>query len=323
MSRVYSAQTGTGPSAIAPTGTGMPDDGVWENSPEEVPYIEIGGPEGPIGTVINAVPATETTARTTRAEGSNRSPSSSTAARPYPRLAEPATLSYLSVRFHGFPSLRTASSARSAEPDASLVVFHQPQHPISNEYRSVWQAIVQQCGTEEPHVLYVVAARAEAGLSTVLLNLAVQAARQQAGRILLVDTHLERPALASRLGQANTPGLREVLREQCPLALALQPSCVEQVHLLAAGEAEYTSPEHLGRTLPLLLEQLRQWYDWVLVDAGVWGELPQRDAVCAVADALYVVARETDVTGDKVTELRSQARRLGGLPRGAIATRLA
>ena len=55
----------------------------------------------------------------------------------------------------------------------------------------------------------------DVGTSTVLLNLAVTLARQEA-TVTVVDAHLARPALADRLGLPPAPGLREVLAGQMP-----------------------------------------------------------------------------------------------------------
>jgi Mrp family chromosome partitioning ATPase len=300
-----------------------PDDGVWENSPEEVPFIEIGGPEGPVGSVVTSADRGKADSAFPGVGGALSSRSSSASqARPYPRLADASQPLYLSVRFHDFPVARWGSSSSATEPDSSLIVFHQPQHPISSEYREVWEAITQQCQVGAHRLVYFVAPAGEAGTTTVVLNLAIQAARQR-GQVLVVDAHLERPAAAGRLGLSSSPGLSEVFLGQCPLTLAVQPTCVERLHFLGVGETSSVSGEQVGRSLPLVLSQLRQWYDWVLVDAGVWGEMPQRDAACAVADALYVVARDTDVLGATVSDLRVQVRRLGGQARGAVATRLA
>ena len=322
MSRLYQAMTGTDPVAPAPAASMTPDDGVWENSPEEVPYIEIGGPEGPVGSVIASADFGDKDCTISGAAETPQSRSTSAShARPYPRLAEASQPVYLSVRFHDFPAVRRGSPSSTTEPDSSLIVFHQPQHPISFEYKEVWQAITQQCQAGTHRLVYFVAATGESGTTTVVLNLAIQAARQR-GQVLVVDAHLERPAAAGRLGLSPSPGLTEVLLGQCPLTLAVQPTCVERLHFLGSGTSS-VSQEQVGRSLPLVLSQLRQWYDWVLVDAGVWGEMPQRDAACVVADAVYVVARDADVVGARVSQLRVQVRHLGVQARGAVATRLA
>ncbi len=320
----------------------VPDDGVWENAPEEVPYIEIGGPEGMTGSVLRLV-ATEPPARaaspakpTAPAMPSadphrvapTQSPVSDTPAaklptstdtdnRSFPRLAH--TPLYLSVRWHplGIP----APTRVPLEPDAALIVWHYPDHPVSSEYRQVWEAIRRQFPEPGPRLLHFAATEAEAGATTVLLNLALAAAQSEtAARVLVVDAHCERPAIASRLGLRATVGLHEVLARKLPLTLAIQLSGVERLDVLAAG-AGVVPPEQLGRELPLLFEQVRPWYGWVLVDGGVWGEMPHRDALCPAADAVYLICRDETFPRLDTDSYRREIRQLGGLPRGIITTR--
>ena len=69
------------------------------------------------------------------------------------------------------------------------------------------------------------------------------------------------------------------------------------------------------------MAQLRQWFDWVLVDAGVWGVIPERDATCSAADAVYLVTRDADAERPEFTGLRTWVKQLGGPLRGYVATR--
>ena len=78
----------------------------------------------------------------------------------------------------------------------------------------------------------------------------------------------------------------------------------------------------IGHELPKLVSQLRQWFDWVLIDAGVWGVVPDRDATCPAADAVYLVTREADAERPEFTGLRTWVKQLGGPLRGYVTTRV-
>src|SRR5205085_8686648 len=138
----------------------------------------------------------------------------------YPRLAKPL---YLSVTFHdvdGTPRQHAAADG----PDPGLVALHLPDHPVSGEYRILRDEIRLQLPDPTPRVLLFTAAAAEAGTTTVLLNLAVTLAREEAPRVLVIDGNVSRPAVARMLALKPTPGLVEVLAKQVPLAWAAQPS---------------------------------------------------------------------------------------------------
>jgi len=156
-----------------------------------------------------------------------------------------------------------------------------------------------------PKVLVFTAATPEAGTTTVLLNLAVTLAHEAGPRVLVVDANVTRAGVAKKLALKPTPGLAEVLALQVPLAWAVQATVVPNLQVLTAGTAAADTPKLLGDELTKLVGQLRQWYDWVLIDAGVWGGVPERDAACPAADAVYLVSREADVDRSEFAGLRA------------------
>jgi hypothetical protein len=149
MSRMFTALSGPGRAA--------------ESEPvEDVPFVEVGGPDGLVFSTPKSTPKVEVAAP-----------------REFPRLApEPR---YLSVTFHD--ATTKARLAPPAEgPDAELVALHYPDHPVSAEYRVLRDEIRGQHADAGTKVLLFTAAAPEAGTTTVLLNLAVTlAARRRRG----------------------------------------------------------------------------------------------------------------------------------------------
>jgi Mrp family chromosome partitioning ATPase len=328
MSRVYSALTG----ATRPAGTAVldaPDDGVWENSEEpaaatvettdDAPFIEIGGPTGPIFSAsLGTPPAPRALGETEPAL--RPQPKVDEPTRTYPRLVPPPA-AYLSVRFHDVAQ-RAGAAGSVAGPDSSLVVFHLPDHAVSGEYRALRDEIRKQLPETPSRVLMWTAAAAEAGTTTVLLNLAIALASEEKGRVLVLDANLKRPAIAAKLGLKPGPGVSEVLTNRVPLTLAMQPTAVERLDALTAGDATDASTTAMGREFPRMLAQLRHWYDFVLVDGGTWGVMPERDATCSSADAVYLVTRDTHVDRPEFAAARGWVKELGGLLRGYVTTRV-
>jgi Mrp family chromosome partitioning ATPase len=330
MSRVYSALTG----AARPLGGAVvldaPDDGAWENSDEPAPdaaeaaaaaapFIEIGGPGGPVCSPgLGSAPAP-------RALGEIKpdlklQTKVDEATGTFPRLAPLTNAAHLSVRFHDLAA-RTAA-ANPGGPDASLVAFHLPNHPASGEYRAVRDAILKQLPEAPARVLAFTAAAAQSGTTTVLLNIATTLAAQEKARVLVVDAAVKRPAVAAKLGLRPAPGLCEVLAGRLPVTLAVQPTAVQRLDALAAGDPTDGTPGSLGREFPRLLGQLRNWYGWVLVDGGTWGTMPERDGTCPNADAVYLVSRDTLVDRHEFVAVRGWVKELGGLLRGYVTTKV-
>lgn len=313
---------------------------------EGTPFVEIGGPDGPvfsagpptiklptISPITQSLAPSEPPASppapvepqplpSTSQHSANTLPIPPTPAAPapsrtFPRLAD--TPVYLSVTFHDLTE-QAKPKGEIEGADAALVALHFPDHPVSKEYRTLRDEIQAQLPDPTPRVLMFTAAAAEAGTTTVLLNLAVTIARETLSRVLVVDANLTRPAAAQKLSVKTAPGLVEVLAQEVPLAWAVQPTVLHNLQVLPAGGGASSVLTTIGHDLPKLIGQLREWYDWVLVDCGVWGVLPERDEACPAADAIYLVSREADVARSEFLGVRGWVRELGGLLRGYVTT---
>jgi Mrp family chromosome partitioning ATPase len=340
MSRVYNALTGA--TRTATLNNTIADENAWETS-EEAPFIEIGSPSGPLfssaslaassSVQITPKPAVPKLVASSLKPGpeikaEDKPEPKAETLRTFPRLvpsaAAPAAVpapatAYLSVKFHDV-TVRQPRPATEG-PDAALVTYHFPEHAVSGEYRVLRDEIRRQLPDSTARVLLFSAAAAEAGTTTVLLNLAVTLAQEGKTRVLVVDGNVTRPGVAAKLALKPAPGLCEVLAHRVPLAWAVQPSVVPSLQVLTAGEADASTPAELSRDLPKLLGQLREWYDWVLVDSGVWGMVPERDAASPAADAVYLVTRDANADHPEFLNLRSGVKEAGGLLRGYVATR--
>jgi Mrp family chromosome partitioning ATPase len=285
---------------------------------EEIPFVEIGGPSGPIFSAGLKVVARPEVAKPEEPAAIPAATSTPAPERTFPRLASPK---YLSVTFHDL-SGRVRSAGQSDGPDAGLVTLHLPDHPISGEYRTLRDEIREQIPEPQPRVLWFTAAAGEAGTTSVLMNLAITIAKEAAPRVLVVDANSEHPSIVEKFALSKSvPGLAEVLAQQIPLAWAVQASTLPNLQVLPAGAMTAATAGSITQDLPKLIEQLRQWYDWVLVDSGVWGAMPERDSACPAADAVYLVSREADVERVEFAGLRGWVRELGGMLRGYIATK--
>ena len=326
MSRVFSAMTGTGSTRSAVLVEEPVEDDRFVADYEDAPFVEVGGPSGPVfsPTKLAAEPKPKAEARPFPriAAPAPPAPPPAPAVVPFGAEAAPAP-SYLSIRFH---DVLPRTAGRTAEgPDASLVALHYPHHPVSGEYRTLRDEIARQLPSATSRTLMFTAAAPEAGTTTVLLNLAVTLARD-GQRVLVLDANVTRAGVAPKLAVRSAPGLAEVLGHQLPLPWALQPTAVPSLQALSAGAAADafglgSLGGAIGQELPKLVAQLRQWFDWVLVDAGVWGVVPERDATCSVADAVYLVTRDGDTDRPEFTGLRTWVKQLGGPLRGYVTTR--
>ena len=137
-----------------------------------------------------------------------------------------------------------------------VIAHHQPDHPISGQYRELLAALTPPLAPEDTAVLLLTPALPNTDAVAVVLNLAVTAARKGGRRVIVVDADLRRPTLAEHLGLTARPGLLEVLAGTVTLEQALQPSKQANLAVLTAGGPATGGPRLVVETPASLLRQV-------------------------------------------------------------------
>jgi capsular exopolysaccharide synthesis family protein len=164
------------------------------------------------------------------------------------------------------PVAVTGLDGVAVELDPALFVLHRPSSIEAEAYRSVRTALYFNTHGERHKVVQVTSPNMSDGKSTLAANLAVAIA--QSGRtVLLVDADLRRPRLHRIFGLSARKGLAQVIEGEVEVAEAVRPTVVPNLSVLPCGPRPSNPAELL--TLPRfadLLEELRESYDFVLVD---------------------------------------------------------
>jgi Mrp family chromosome partitioning ATPase len=202
-----------------------------------------------------------------------------------------------------------------------VIAFHQPEHAISDQYRTLAEEMLAQLPHGAARVLLFTAAAHGVGTTTVLLNLAVTFARQEDRRIAVIDANRDRSAVAARLGLAEMPGLVEVLTGVLPMKQALQETGQAGLRALTAGAASQGGRVRLtAEVLRPLFRQLRQACDLVLIDAPCWDGRPEAAVLATLTDAVYLVAPAAEGDSPQAAALLQVMRQQGIPVRGQILT---
>ena len=242
---------------------------------EEMPYIEIGPRRG----VIDGSPGVMATVPP------------APATQPASGLARPH-----SVRF------RNLSAAGGAELAPELVAYHAPGLPAAAEYGELLTALCEAArrrGGARQALLFT-AARPETGCTTVLLNVAITAARQGL-KVVVVDANLRRPGVARKLGLSDAPGLAELLAGDCTAEEALRETAVDNLTALTAG-APVPFLADLA-ALGLLVDELRHSFEVVLVDGPRWDGRAACVALAKMSAAAFLVVPSAEADGPPASEL--------------------
>jgi Mrp family chromosome partitioning ATPase len=202
-----------------------------------------------------------------------------------------------------------------------LLAYHQPDHPVSEQYRALWKSIAAPLPAGRAQVLLFTGAFPAAGTTTALLNLAVTAVREGKLRVVAMDADWRSPALADRLGLPLGPGLQEVLGGTVPLKRALQETGLPNLVALTAGAAGNNATAPLaGEGMRSVLRHLRSRFDLVLVDAPPWDGRPEVIALGSFADTVYLVTTQDKAQASEVTDLIELIPQQGSRLRGCILT---
>jgi Mrp family chromosome partitioning ATPase len=307
---------------------------------DAIPYVEVGGPEG----VVTSIPSPKPVTRVEHVVreipvvkqpvytqpvyhpvnlAADQRHFTSTVYQPV--YTQPVYQPHhLSVQLHRTATHTPVTAihhAPASDVVQEVVAYHHPEHGISNEYRVMRDEIRQMLTEIGSKSLYFTSARQHSGTTTVLLNLAATLAHDSnETKVIVVDADFDAPASARRLAAGQHQGLSDVLGQDVPLAWAIQPTGVPRVQVLSSGMTELRPAA--ATELPRLVAQLKQWFDWVLIDGGRWGQRNDRDAIVSTVDGTFAVTRSTDLERVEFTNLRNSIAHSGGQLRGYITTRM-
>lgn len=241
------------------------------------------------------------------------------AAAPRPQPAAPLPGPH-GVLFRTVAPAELPAPPRPVRFAAELVTYHAPESAVAGRYAELYAAIREAAGAKAvvDHLLVLLTAtRDGVGTTTVLLNVAIAAARQ-GKRTLVIDANLRRPAVAARLGIDPAPGLAEVLSADSSLDAALRATEQPRLVALAAGAPAPLLAD--VRTLRDLLAGLRERFDLVLVDGPRWDGRSTVTALAAGCDGVFLVVPAAEADGPPASELLQELPRQGVRLAGSILT---
>jgi non-specific protein-tyrosine kinase len=197
------------------------------------------------------------------------------------------------------------------------VAIASPVSAQTKEFRGLRHSIERLHRNAGTKVIVVSSAASGDGKSVTTLNLAASLAESSGTRVLIVDADLHKASISGYLGLARDsgPGLSNLLDQSGP-ALA---DAVRRVHgidlsIVFAG-ARHPRPFELLSSSPRLdplLAEMRERYDYVLVDTPPIVPVADGRILSRSADGVLMVVRAHQTPRKKVIEA------LGLLDRSAV-----
>jgi capsular exopolysaccharide synthesis family protein len=219
------------------------------------------------------------------------------------------------------PQVSLVAQLDLARMHPRLVMVTDPLSPACEQYRTLRTQIFHAAQRRRVQIIVVTSSIAGEGKTSTALNLAWAIAQSKEKRILLVDSDLRRPNVASYLNLRPEVGFNDVLNGECEALRAVVRVADHELYVLPVSReslnpTELLSSERLDETL----EELRDYFDFILIDSPPVAPFADARLLANHADAVTMVVRAGAApyaTVERAIEALPSGRILGVVLNGA------
>ena len=174
----------------------------------------------------------------------------------------------------------------------NLVSIREPFSLASEGFRTIRAGIRLSSADKPVEVIVVTSSDQGEGKSTLVANLGVVCAQDDA-KTILIDADLRRATLHNCFGISHEEaGLTEILTGQMSLEECIQKTAVEKLDVLPAGGAVPNPAELVGsRKMRDLINSLREQYDYIIIDTPPVAPVADSLVLSPLADGVIMVVR--------------------------------
>lgn len=189
--------------------------------------------------------------------------------------------------FSSFPAVAASPSAES-----HLVSVTDRDSPAAEAFRLLEVRLRNLRKLKPLKKVLITSTTPEEGKSFAAANLACTLASGTEEKVLLIGGDLRRPTLAKLFGAAVNAGICEYLRDERSLSSCIYRLEKPGIWLLPAGRSQDDPLEMIQSTkFPPLIEQLAEWFDWIIIDSPPMLPLADTTALARLADGILLVVR--------------------------------
>ena len=152
---------------------------------------------------------------------------------------------------------------------SSIIEFYDVEAPYVTEFRRLLHNISSKDPKDELKTIMLTSAMLSEGKSTVCSFLAITAAVKKGKKTLLIDSDLRRPTIHKIFQLQAKAGLKEILADGYNTRDAISTTEIDKLDILTAG-GYCANPSQVfdADAMGVLLEELKFYYDLILVDAA-------------------------------------------------------
>ena len=190
--------------------------------------------------------------------------------------------------FPDFPAVHAQAAAQSR-----LVCLTDQDDSATEAFRLLAVRLRDLRRARPINKLLITSTIPEEGKSLVVTNLGCMLTQGASHRVLLIDADLRKPKLAERFGLERMPGLRDYLEDRQSLESSIFRLEGAGVWLLPAGQGDANALELLeSASMVSMMEQLTEWFDWILIDSPPLLPLADTSVLSRLADGVLLITRQ-------------------------------
>lgn len=173
----------------------------------------------------------------------------------------------------------------------ALTVIDRPRSAFAEAVRSIQtRLLLLSPEIGNPKVIQLISSEGDEGKSVLAASLARQWAAL-GRKVLLLDADFRRSRVAQTMQLRTSPGLGDVLVNEASLDAAIQPDPFSPAHVIVAGEQPIELIDLGNRKLKGLIEQVREQYDFIVIDSPPSLAPADAEVIAGVADSTVMVVR--------------------------------
>lgn len=206
--------------------------------------------------------------------------------------------------------------------NSSLITYNNPKSPISEAYR-VLRTNIQYSSIDNPlKVIVVTSSGPGEGKSTTVINTAITFA-QAGSKVLVIDGDLRKPKIHKLMGLENKNGLTNILASKGDFKESIKQVGINGIEIITCGAIPPNPSELLSsKQMKMLIQQLREEYDLIMIDAPPVGNVTDAAILSTICDGTILVTASGQVDVASVKRAKELLQKVNANIVGVVLNKL-